>query len=89
MCLAVPARIVECRDAERAVADLRGSRLEVSTLLAPRVRVGDWVLLHTGFVIQRLTPESAERLLGEMSAWNEVPEGAEEVHVRSDSEVTP
>ena len=53
MCLAVPAQLVECHLAN-AVADLHGSRLEVSTVLVPDARVGDWVLIHAGFAIQKL-----------------------------------
>ena len=53
MCLAVPAQLVECF-LGNAVADLHGSRLEVSTVLVPDARVGDWVLIHAGFAIQKL-----------------------------------
>ena len=53
MCLAVPAQLVEC-NLGPAVADLHGSRLEISTVLLPDARVGDWVLIHAGFAIQKL-----------------------------------
>ncbi len=55
MCLAVPAKLVECEAAaDRAVADLHGNRVEVSTSLVPDARSGDWVLVHAGFAIQKL-----------------------------------
>jgi hydrogenase expression/formation protein HypC len=60
MCLAVPGRIVAC-DADQAMADLHGNRVPVSILFAPDVTVGDWVLIHAGFVIQRLEAEAARR----------------------------
>jgi len=60
MCLAVPAQLVSM-EAGRGVADMHGNRVEVSTLLVPEARVGDWVLMHAGFAIQRLEPEAAER----------------------------
>ena len=53
MCLAVPAKLVQC-DAAAAVADLHGNRVQISTALVPEARVGDWVLLHAGFAIQKL-----------------------------------
>ncbi|CAN5341214.1 HypC/HybG/HupF family hydrogenase formation chaperone [soil metagenome] len=53
MCLAVPAKLVEC-DETSAVADLHGNRVRISTALVPEVRSGDWVLLHAGFAIQKL-----------------------------------
>lgn len=53
MCLAVPAELVSC-DNGQAVADLHGNRVKISTLLVPDVAVGDWVLVHAGFAIQKL-----------------------------------
>jgi hydrogenase expression/formation protein HypC len=55
VCLAVPARLVECESAAaQAVADLHGNRVQVSTSLVPDARAGDWVLVHAGFAIQKL-----------------------------------
>jgi hydrogenase expression/formation protein HypC len=58
MCLAVPARLVEC-SGTTATADLHGNRVEISTLLVPECKLGDWVLLHAGFAIQRLDEAEA------------------------------
>ncbi|MGN6367736.1 MAG: HypC/HybG/HupF family hydrogenase formation chaperone [Phycisphaerae bacterium] len=58
MCLAVPARIVELEET-RGLVDLHGNRIAISTCLTPEVVVGDWVLVHAGFSIQRLDPEAA------------------------------
>jgi hydrogenase expression/formation protein HypC len=60
MCLAVPAMLVS-RDGDQAVADLHGSRVPVCALFAPEAEAGDWVLIHAGFVIQRLDPAAAGR----------------------------
>ena len=60
MCLAVPAKLVS-RSADTGVADLHGSRVEVSTLLLPDVIPGDWVLVHAGFAIQRLSADDARQ----------------------------
>jgi hydrogenase expression/formation protein HypC len=59
MCLAVPAKIVEC-EGDQAVADLHGNRVRINTLLVPEAKVGDWVLIHAGFAIQYLDCKSAE-----------------------------
>ena len=59
MCLAVPARLVECRGTT-ATADLHGNRVEISTLLVPQCKQGDWVLLHAGFAIQTLDDREAQ-----------------------------
>lgn len=62
MCLAAPGRIIE-RRGDEAIADLQGNALPVSTLMTPEVEVGDWVLIHAGFVIQKLNEAEA------MATW--------------------
>jgi hydrogenase expression/formation protein HypC len=63
MCLAVPAKVIE-RTGDEAVADLHGNRVRINTMLTPEANVGDWVLLHAGFAIQRLDAEEAEDTFG-------------------------
>ena len=58
MCLAVPARIIEC-SGEEATVDLQGNRLKISTILTPERKVGDWVLVHAGFAIAELDEADA------------------------------
>ena len=58
MCLAVPAKIVEL-DGTSATVDLHGNRVQISTLLTPEARLGDWVLVHAGFAIQHLDEAAA------------------------------
>ena len=70
MCLAVPAKILEC-DGGEAVADLCGNRLRISTALVPETSVGDWVLLHAGFAIEKLDLDAAQR------HWDALSEMAE------------
>ena len=65
MCLAVPARLVECKGSS-AVADLHGNRVAISTLLLPECKIGDWVLLHAGFAIQKLDEREAQETFAVM-----------------------
>jgi hydrogenase expression/formation protein HypC len=58
MCLAVPAKVVECSDDE-AVVDLQGSSLRISRILTPDAGPGDWVLVHAGFAITQLDETEA------------------------------
>ncbi len=58
MCLAVPAKVVEC-NGDEAVVDLQGSTLRISRILTPEVVRGDWVLVHAGFAITRLDEADA------------------------------
>jgi hydrogenase expression/formation protein HypC len=74
MCLAVPLLIksIKGKDAE---AEIGGVSRPVSLWLTPDARVGDYVLVHTGYAISVLDKAEAEetlRLLGEIAAMGEV-----------------
>lgn len=62
MCLAIPAKIVSIKDKE-AVIEIGGIRREASLWLTPEAKVGDYVLLHTGFAIAVLDEEEARQTL--------------------------
>jgi hydrogenase expression/formation protein HypC len=69
MCLAIPARIKSIKG-EQAVADIEGVTREISLQLTPEAKVGDYVLLHTGYAISIIDTAEAEetlRLLREMA----------------------
>lgn len=53
MCLAFPAKILKTKG-ECALVDFGGSRREIKISLTPKVKRGDWVLIHAGFSIQKL-----------------------------------
>lgn len=63
MCLAIPAQVVELRDGDNAVVDLAGVRKEISLSLVEDVAVGDYVIVHVGFALNKLDPEEAARTL--------------------------
>jgi hydrogenase expression/formation protein HypC len=57
----------------RGRVSLHGNEVPVSLVLVPEVRVGDWVLVHAGFAIQRIEAEEAAetfRILGDMEKAN-------------------
>jgi hydrogenase expression/formation protein HypC len=63
MCLGIPGKIVSIAASGLAEVDFSGVRREVSLMLCPEAGVGDYVLVHVGFAIQRLEQEDAlERL---------------------------
>lgn len=59
MCLAVPMRLVE-REGDLGVVELEGVRREVHLGFVPDLSIGDYVLVHAGFVIEKLQKEQAE-----------------------------
>ena len=62
MCLWVPAKILETGDGA-AVVELGGVRREISVMLVDDVAVGEWVIVHAGFAIEKLSEEAAEQTL--------------------------
>jgi hydrogenase expression/formation protein HypC len=72
MCLAVPAQVISLAGQEAEV-DLGGVRRRISVVLTPDVRIGDYVLIHTGFAINVLDEEEARetlRLLQELDEFS-------------------
>ncbi len=62
MCLSVPAR-VEKISGLNATVDFGGTKKEVSIMLFPDLKVGDFVLVHAGFVIQKLDEAEAVKTI--------------------------
>jgi hydrogenase expression/formation protein HypC len=58
MCLSVPGDIVSI-EGDSADVNFGGITRRVSLLLYPDVKVGDYVLVHVGFVIQKIDKEEA------------------------------
>ena len=62
MCLAMPARVIEI-EGDTARVNLGGVRKAVSLALVDGVEVGDYVLVHVGYALNRISTEEAERTL--------------------------
>jgi hydrogenase expression/formation protein HypC len=74
MCLAIPVRIVSV-DGDAAEAEIAGVRRRVSIAFTPEAKVGDYVLLHTGYAIGVIDEAEAEetlKLLEEIASLSEV-----------------
>ena len=63
MCLAVPVKVVELLDGDRAVGEQLGVHVEFSTALLDAVELGDFVLVHTGIAIEALNEDEAGETL--------------------------
>lgn len=63
MCLAIPAKVVQKLDNDRAVVEVGGVRNDISLMLVDGVEVGDYVIVHVGFAITRLDVAEAEKSL--------------------------
>lgn len=76
MCLGIPAQIVEIVDAKGglAKAELSGVRRSVSIALCPEAEVGDWVLVHVGFALERIDEDHARETLELLARMGEAYE---------------
>ncbi len=62
MCLAIPA-LIKSIEGSTGRAEIGGVERTVSLALTPEARVGDYVLLHTGFAIGVVDEEEAHETL--------------------------
>ena len=62
MCLAVPARVKSIHNHEAEV-EIGGVTYNASIWLTPEAKVGDYVLLHTGYAISVIDEEEAQETL--------------------------
>lgn len=79
MCLAIPACIEKIIDEDSAIINLGGVRKDISLALVENVAVGDYVIVHAGYALQKLDQEEAERTLemfAELTAMNDFPGGS-------------
>ncbi len=62
MCLAIPSKITKIEN-NMATIDVEGIRREASLLLLEDAQVGDYVIVHAGFAIQKLDEAAAQETL--------------------------
>ena len=58
MCLAIPSKIVKIEN-NMATIDVDGVKREASLLLVENPEVGDYVIVHAGFAINKINEEDA------------------------------
>ncbi len=60
MCLAIIGRITK-RKGESATVNVLGVMREISVVLVPQAKVGDYVMIHAGFAINMIDEQEARR----------------------------
>jgi hydrogenase expression/formation protein HypC len=64
MCLGIPSKIISIEDS-RAKIDVYGAQRDISLMLLEEpVNIGDYVIVHAGFAIQKLQEDVAKETLG-------------------------
>jgi hydrogenase expression/formation protein HypC len=62
MCLSVPGKIVKIKR-NMARVDVGGTLRDISLDLCPEASIGEYVLIHAGFAIQKVDEKEAEETL--------------------------
>lgn len=62
MCIAVPGKITKIKEA-KAFFDYQGKEYRADISLAPEVKAGDWILMHDGRALSKITEEEARENL--------------------------
>ena len=68
MCLAVPLKLIEI-DGKNAVGESMGMQRKLRVDFIPEPKIGDYVIVHAGFAIERLPEKQA---LEDLEAWEEM-----------------
>lgn len=68
MCLAIPLQLVEI-NGKTAVGEAMGMRREIRVDFVEEPKIGDYVIVHAGFAIERLPEQQA---LDDLEAWEDV-----------------
>lgn len=77
MCLGIPSKIIRIEDS-KATIDVYGAQRNISLmLLEDEVKIGDYVLVHAGFAIQKLQEDVAKETLGYFDQYLEAIAGEE------------
>ncbi|MDA8272744.1 MAG: HypC/HybG/HupF family hydrogenase formation chaperone [Deltaproteobacteria bacterium] len=60
MCLAIPSKVIEIKGGDTVIVDTMGSKRLVSTMLLEEpARIGDYLLIHVGYAMQKIDEKEA------------------------------
>ena len=71
MCISIPGKIISI-DGETAKVSIEGNEYTVGLQMLDNVEIGDYVLLHTGFALQKISEEEALETLKIIREMNEL-----------------
>ena len=75
MCLAVPLKLIEI-NGNAGIGERSGITREVRLDFIDKPKLGDYVIVHAGFAIERLDPKQAEE---DLEAYDELDQALAEV----------
>ena len=76
MCLSIPSKVIKISEENIATTDTMGIQREVSLdLMADKIEVGDYILIHVGFAMNKIDKEEA---LASLEVYQEIVDKMEE-----------
>ncbi|OQX77422.1 MAG: hypothetical protein B6D64_08305 [Bacteroidetes bacterium 4484_276] len=73
MCLSVPAQVISI-EGEIAKVSVGGTILDANLSLVEDTKIGDYILLHTGFALQIIDEKEAQETLKTFEEFSELNE---------------
>ena len=61
MCVGLSAKVVSIKDDKTALVDSMGAKREVSAALLEELEPGDYVMVHAGIAIAKITDDDASQ----------------------------
>ncbi len=71
MCISIPGKILSI-EGDTAKVSIEGNEYQVGLQMLDDLKVGDYVLLHTGFAIQKISEEEAQETLKIIREMNDL-----------------
>lgn len=91
MCLSIPSKVVEIDENNMATVDTMGVKRKVTLdLISEPVEVGEYILIHVGFAMNKISTEEAheslriyEEIVAEMNSGEIDPEEGDMNYAKS------
>lgn len=87
MCLSIPAKVISINEND-AIVSIGGAEKLASLQLVEDVKIGDYILLHCGFAIQKLSIEDAEETMKIIREYLEFNQQLDEEEVKDNNKDT-
>lgn len=79
MCLAIPAKVISIEPDDMAVVSVENVRKRISTALLDQVAEGDYLLIHVGYALHKLSKDEAAHTLQLMAEAGILQEELDEI----------
>jgi len=87
MCLSVPAQVISI-EGELAKVSVGGTIMNANLNLVEDIKIGDYILLHTGFALQKIDEKEAQETLKIFEEFDELNEQLDQEEQKTGQRIT-